>query len=128
MLIVDDNRDAAESLRELLRLHGHEVEVVHDGSDALSRLDAFRADVVLLDIALPRMDGFMVAHAIRARFAHTHRRPRLLALTGYAREEDRSSTLRSGFDGHLSKPVAPEHLLKVIADEGQWQTTPSEPA
>jgi PAS domain S-box-containing protein len=128
VLIVDDNRDAAESLRELLRLHGHEVEVAHDGSEALSRLDTFRADVVLLDIALPRMDGFMVAHAIRARFAHLHRRPRLLALTGYAREEDRSSTLRSGFDGHLSKPVAPEHLLKVIADEDQWQTTPSEPA
>ena len=126
VLVVEDNRDAAESLRELLRMNGHEVEVVNDGAEALSKLDEFRADVVLLDIGLPRMDGYMVAHAIRARFAHTHQRPRLLALTGYAREEDRSSALRSGFDGHLIKPVEPEYLLKMIADEGQWQFSPSE--
>jgi CheY-like chemotaxis protein len=107
-------------------MNGHEVEVVNDGAEALSKLDEFRADVVLLDIGLPRMDGYMVAHAIRARFAHTHQRPRLLALTGYAREEDRSSALRSGFDGHLIKPVEPEYLLKMIADEGQWQFSPSE--
>jgi CheY-like chemotaxis protein len=125
VLVVDDNRDAAESLRELLRMHGHEVEVVHDGAAALGKLDGFRADVVLLDIGLPRMDGFMVAHAIRARYEHVHSRPRLLALTGHTREEDRTSALRSGFDGHLGKPVEPESLLRLITDEGQRQTTPS---
>ncbi|HEX5161730.1 MAG TPA: ATP-binding protein [Steroidobacteraceae bacterium] len=126
VLVVEDNPDAAESLRELLRLHHHEVEVANDGPTALRMLDAFRADVVLLDIGLPRMDGYMVAHAIRARFAHLHLRPRLLALTGYARDEDRHSALRSGFDGHLVKPVEPERLLQMIADEGLWQATASE--
>jgi len=126
VLVVDDNRDAGESLRELLRLHHHEVEVAHDGPGALALLEAFRADLVLLDIALPRMDGYMVAHAIRARFAHQLLRPRLVALTGYARDEDRHSALRSGFDGHLAKPVEPERLLRMIADEGQWQATATE--
>jgi PAS domain S-box-containing protein len=125
VLVVEDSRDAAESLRELLRLDHHEVEVVHDGASALSKLDEFRADVVLLDIGLPRMDGFMVAHAIRARFANLSQRPRLVALTGHAREEDRHAALRSGFDGHLTKPVEPAHLLRVIA-EGLRQPTPSE--
>jgi CheY-like chemotaxis protein len=126
VLVVEDSRDSAESLRELLRLDGHEVEVVHDGASALSKLDDFRADVVLLDIGLPRMDGFMVAHAIRVRFADQHSRPRLFALTGHAREEDRHAALRSGFDGHLSKPVEPVRLLRMIAGEDMRHTTFSE--
>lgn len=126
VLVVDDSRDTAESLRELLRIDGHEVEVAHDGAAALTALDDFRADVVLLDIGLPRVDGFMVAHAIRARFANKSVRPRLVALTGHARKEDRGAALRSGFDGHLTKPVEPERLLRMIADEGSWQAIPSE--
>jgi CheY-like chemotaxis protein len=127
VLVVEDNRDSAESLRELLRLDGHDVEVVHDGASALSRLDEFRADVVLLDIGLPRMDGFMVAHAIRARFSHLPLRPRVVALTGYARDEDRRAALGSGFDGHLTKPFEPEHLLRLVSDLGVRQVTASEP-
>jgi PAS domain S-box-containing protein len=126
VLVVEDNRDSAESLRELLRLDDHEVEVAHDGASALSRLDEFRADVVLLDIGLPRMDGFMVAHAIRARFAHLPLRPRLVALTGHGREEDRHAALRSGFDGHLTKPVEPAQLLRLVADQGSRQAAPNE--
>jgi PAS domain S-box-containing protein len=126
VLVVEDNRDAAESLRELLRLDGHDVEVVHDGASALARLDEFPADVVLLNIGLPRMDGFMVAHAIRARFAHRHARPRLVALTGHGRDEDRHQTLRSGFDGHLTKPVEPTQLLRMVADAGLHLSTASE--
>jgi CheY-like chemotaxis protein len=127
VLIVEDNRDAAESLRELLRLDQHEVEVVHDGASALAKLDEFRADVVLLDIGLPRMDGFMVAHAIRARFAQQPMRPRLVALTGHGREADRHAALRSGFDGHVTKPVEPARLLRLVADEGMRRATSSEP-
>jgi len=126
VLVVDDNRDAAESLREVLRMSGHDVEVAHDGAGALRMLDEFRAEIVLLDIGLPRMDGYMVAHAIRARFAAPQLRPRLLALTGFARDEDRHSALRSGFDGHLVKPVEPARLLRMIADEGPSQTSTSE--
>jgi CheY-like chemotaxis protein len=125
VLIVDDNRDAAESLRELLRMHGHDVAVVNDGADALRKLDELRADVVLLDLGLPRVDGYMVAHAIRARFARS-RRPRLLALTGHGRAEDGAAALRSGFDGHLIKPVEPDYLLRMIADESQRQASASE--
>jgi signal transduction histidine kinase/ActR/RegA family two-component response regulator len=127
VLVVEDNRDSAESLRELLRLDGHDVEVVHDGASALSRLDEFRADVVLLDIGLPRMDGFMVAHAIRARFGHLPLRPRVVALTGYARDEDRRAALGSGFDGHLTKPFEPAQLLRLVSDLGVRQVAASEP-
>jgi len=126
VLVVDDSRDTAESLRELLRIEGHEVETALDGASALRKLDEFRADVVVLDIGLPRMDGIMVAHAIRVRFANQQQRPRLIALTGHAREEDRGAALRSGFDGHLAKPVEPARLLRMIADEGSWQAAPSE--
>ena len=125
VLVVEDSVDAAESLRQLLRLDGHEVEVAHDGPAALSKLDEFSAEVVLLDIGLPRMDGFMVAHAIRARFANAPSRPRLLALTGHGREQDRVSALRSGFDGHLTKPVEPATLLRLVS-EAIVQPTPSE--
>jgi len=126
ILVVDDNRDAAESLRELLQMSGHEVRVAANGADALALLDEFRADLVVLDIGLPRMDGFMVAHAIRARFAQSQRRPRLLALTGHGREEDRHSALRSGFDAYLTKPLEPESLLRMISEEALWQAVPTE--
>jgi CheY-like chemotaxis protein len=126
VLVVEDNRDSAESLRELLRLDSHDVEVAHDGATALSKLDEFRADVVLLDIGLPRMDGFMVAHAIRVRYAGLPVRPRLVALTGHGREEDRRAALGSGFDGHLTKPVEPARLLRMVADEGMPQAASHE--
>ena len=123
---MEDNRDDAESLRELLRMHGHEVKVVNDGAAALAWLEEHHVDVVLMDIGLPRMDGFMVAHAIRARFESSPGRPRLVALSGHARDVDRHSALRSGFDGHLSKPVEPAYLLRLIAGQGQWQVAPNE--
>ncbi len=121
--IIEDNADAAESMRALLRTDGHQVEVVYDGAAGIAKLEDFRADMVLLDIGLPRMDGFMVAHAIRERFALAGRRPRLLALTGYGREEDRAAALKAGFDGHLAKPVDPRRLLQIVSEEPQAQTT-----
>jgi signal transduction histidine kinase/ActR/RegA family two-component response regulator len=117
VLVIEDNADAAESLRALLRTDRHEVEVVHDGAAGLAKLEDFRADVVLLDIGLPRVDGYMVAHAIRERFALAGRRPKLLALTGYGRDDDRHAALKAGFDGHLAKPVDPRLLLQILADE-----------
>jgi signal transduction histidine kinase/ActR/RegA family two-component response regulator len=116
VLVVDDNRDCADSLHDVLALEGHDVRVVHDGTAALSMLDQYAADVVLLDVGLPHMDGYMVAHAIRARFG-TRPRPRIVALTGYGRVEDKQSALRSGFDNHLTKPVEPEELLRLLCEE-----------
>ncbi len=115
VLVVEDNADAAESLRDLLHLDDHDVMVVNDGAAALNALDRFRAEVVLLDVGLPRMDGHMVAHAIRARYATGTARPRIIALTGYGTEEDRLATTRSGFDDHLTKPVNPAELLRLIS-------------
>jgi signal transduction histidine kinase/CheY-like chemotaxis protein len=125
VLVIEDNADAAESLRALLRTDRHEVEVVHDGAGGLAKLEDFRADIVLLDIGLPRMDGYMVAHAIRERFALAGRRPKLLALTGYGRDDDRSAALKAGFDGHLAKPVDPRLLLQIVAEEPQAVSTSS---
>jgi len=117
VLIIEDNADAAESMRALLRTDGHHIELAYDGAAGLAKLEDFRADFVLLNIGLPRMDGFMVAHAIRERFALAARRPKLLALTGYGREDDRTAALKAGFDGHLAKPVDPRRLLQIVADE-----------
>ncbi|HEV7609601.1 MAG TPA: ATP-binding protein [Steroidobacteraceae bacterium] len=122
ILVVEDSLDAAESMRALLRTEGHEVEVLQDGAAALARLEEFRADIVLLDIGLPRMDGYMVAHAIRERFALAGRRPRLLALTGYGRDEDRAAALKAGFDAHLAKPVDPRRLLAIIGVDESTRT------
>jgi CheY-like chemotaxis protein/two-component sensor histidine kinase len=123
VLVIEDNADAAESLRAVLRTDHHEVEVVYDGAAGLAKLEDFRADIVLLDIGLPRMDGYMVAHAIRERFALAGRRPKLLALTGYGRDDDRNAALKAGFDGHLAKPVDPRLLLQIVADEPQALNT-----
>ena len=116
VLVVEDNVDAAESMRDLLLLDDHEVVVVHSGTQAMARLDTFPAEVVLLDVGLPRMDGYMVAHAIRARFPAGSPRPRLVALTGYGTDEDRLAAIRSGFDHHLTKPVEPSELLRLVAE------------
>ena len=113
VLIVDDNEDAAELLSELLRDIGHEVVVAHDGPAALEALRTFRAEVGLLDLGLPGMDGFELARRIR-RETDDNGRPRLIAVTGYGQANDRAETKAAGFDHHLTKPVAIEELARVI--------------
>jgi PAS domain S-box-containing protein len=114
ILIVDDNADIVETLAMLLRIEGHTVETALDGTGALARLEAFEAEIILLDIGLPGADGYIVAQSIRDRFPNrTHQ---LFAVSGYGREEDRALALSSGFDGHLTKPVDPEVLLKLIRE------------
>jgi DNA-binding response OmpR family regulator len=113
---VEDNTDAAGSIRDLLLLDGHDVRVVHSGAEALTLLDSFLAEVVLLDVGLPRLDGYMVAHAIRARHTPGAPRPRIIALTGYGKADDRVAAMRSGFDDHLVKPVEPARLLRLVSE------------
>jgi CheY-like chemotaxis protein len=108
---VDDNVDAAESLALLLRLAGHEVRVVHDGPAALETAQAYHPDAVLLDIGLPGMSGYEVAERLRAEPGGA---ALLVALTGYGRQEDRRRSQAAGFDVHLTKPVAPEELERVL--------------
>ncbi|HYD42137.1 MAG TPA: PAS domain S-box protein [Anaeromyxobacter sp.] len=115
ILVVDDNVDSAESLCDLLRLLGHEVDVAHDGPTALGKVRAAAPDVVVCDIGLPGMDGYEVARTLRrdAGAGLT----RLLALSGYAQGEDRQRALDAGFDAHLAKPVELPELLRALARE-----------
>jgi len=103
ILVVDDNRDAADSLALLLRLMGNDVRVARDGASALALAPEFGPAVVLLDIGLPGMDGYEVARGLRARPELTG--VVLIALTGWSQDEDRPRSHEAGFDHHLIKPV-----------------------
>ncbi len=113
ILLVEDNLDAADALAELLRMWGHEVDVVHDGASAVGKAGAARPDVVLLDIGLPGMDGYQVAGALRA--LPDLQEALLVALTGYGQEADRKRSAAAGFDHHLVKPVDLEELKRLVA-------------
>jgi len=113
VLIVDDNVDAAESVAMLLQTANHDVRVAHDGLAALSIAREFAPDVVLLDIGLPRMDGYAVARALRAEPSLNG--VRLIALSGYGQDDDRRRSQEAGFDHHLVKPVEPAALETLIA-------------
>jgi signal transduction histidine kinase/CheY-like chemotaxis protein len=113
VLLVDDNADAAESLRVLLELLGHQVRTVHDGPSALDALRGQPFDVAVIDIGLPGMDGYEVAR--RTLRLLGGRRPVLIALTGYGRREDREAALAAGFDHHLVKPIDPEALQGMLS-------------
>lgn len=119
VLVVDDNRDAAESLATLLELEGFEVRTVHDGLEALAAAAAWRPHGVVLDIGLPGMNGHQVATALRARWDPTSMR--LIALTGYGQPSDRERARSAGFDQHLVKPVDHNELVAALRAEGQPQ-------
>jgi CheY-like chemotaxis protein len=112
VLVVDDNGDAADSLAEILRMFGHEVDVALDGPTALAKLEASRPDVVLSDIGLPGMSGYELAKAIRA---SGFRGVQLIALSGYAQSEDVRRAMEAGFDAHVAKPPDPEELARLLA-------------
>jgi CheY-like chemotaxis protein len=115
VVIVEDHLDAAESMQLLLELFGHEVETAQDGPAALEAVRRFRPDIVLCDIGLPgAMDGYAVARALRADPACAGLR--LIALTGYGQAEDQQRAHEAGFDMHLTKPVAPTALEKLLAE------------
>jgi signal transduction histidine kinase len=112
ILVVDDNRDAADSLAATLRLIGHELHTAYDGLEALRRSLEFRPEVILLDIGMPKLNGYETAARIREQLAVG--RPMLIAITGWGQEEDRDRARRAGFDGHLVKPVNFAHLREMI--------------
>jgi len=113
VLIVDDNRDAADSLAALIELLGHEATVLHDGRDAIAMVAARTPEIILLDIGLPGMDGFEVARRLHGR--REMQGVRLIACTGYGREDDLRRIEEAGFDGHLVKPVSAAQLEQVLA-------------
>lgn len=112
VMVIDDNKDAAESMSMLFELWGHEVMCAYDGRAALAAAPKYRPDAVFLDIGLPGMDGYEIAERLRElpESADTV----LVALTGYGQDEDRRRSREAGFDHHLVKPVAPETLQKLL--------------
>jgi len=113
LLLVDDNRDAADTTAELLRLMGAEVEVAYDGPTALDSVRALRPDAILLDIGMPDMDGHEVARRLREMSGEIGQ-PRLIALTGWGQEQDRERTRAAGFDDHMVKPVDVDALKATL--------------
>jgi two-component system, chemotaxis family, CheB/CheR fusion protein len=112
ILIVDDSEDGAESLAMLLQFFGHETFKAHDGVQAIEAAERLRPDVVLLDIGLPRLNGYEVCARIRKE--PWGKDMVLVALTGWGQEEDRHRSKEAGFDAHMVKPVDQDALLKLI--------------
>ena len=122
ILLVDDNRDVADSLAMLLQFLGADVHLVNDGPSALESLSIFKPHVVLLDIGMPEMNGYEVARQIRQQ--HEFRGVPLVALTGWGQEEDRRRTTEAGFQHHLVKPVALDTLQALLLSlEGRGAAT-----
>lgn len=116
VLVVDDNRDGAESLAEMLRLLGHEPYTAHDGLEAVEAAGRLRPDLVLMDVGMPRLNGLDATVRIRAQ--PWGRKVRIVALTGWGQEGDRVRSREAGCDGHLVKPVSLVDLQRLLAEPG----------
>jgi CheY-like chemotaxis protein len=117
VLVVEDNKDAADSLRVLLELFGYTVEVAYSGTAGVAAATAFGPDVILCDIGLPGLDGYAVAGQLRRNPATA--KARLIALTGYGTDEDRRKSKEAGFDAHLTKPADPAALRALLNRGGR---------
>jgi PAS domain S-box-containing protein len=115
VLIADDNEDAARTLAMLLEVSGHQVVVAHDGEQALRSFEEYRPEFVLLDIGMPKLDGYEVARRVRERAGN---QPRLVALTGWGQETDKARARAAGFDLHFTKPIDPEQILDLLGSAG----------
>jgi CheY-like chemotaxis protein len=113
ILVVDDNRDSADSLAMLLKVMGNEVSTAYDGEQAVQVAGASKPDVVLLDIGMPKLNGYDACRRIREQSWGTGMF--LIALTGWGQEEDRRRTEAAGFNHHIVKPVDPADLVKLLA-------------
>jgi len=116
ILVIEDSDDAAETLRDVLELAGHQVDLAPDGAAGIEMVRRGRPDVVLCDIGLPGMSGYDVARALRA--APLHYGGRLVALTGYASPEDERRAAEAGFDQHVAKPASIDQLTAIVVGAG----------
>jgi CheY-like chemotaxis protein len=113
ILIVDDNRDGADSLVMLLRIMGNDTRTAYDGQQGVDVAEEFRPDVILLDIGLPKLNGYEACRRIREQ--PWGKSVVLIAMTGWGQEDDRRRSHQAGFDHHLVKPVDPQNLMKLLA-------------
>ncbi len=114
ILVVDDNFDAAKMLAMLLRITGNTVHTAHDGVEAFAMAQELRPEIVLLDIGLPKMNGYDVARAIRNE--PWGEKVALVAMTGWGMEEDKQRATHAGFDRHMVKPVDAQLLIKLLPE------------
>ncbi len=114
ILVVDDNKDAAAMLKMIVKMLGNEVRTAHDGQQAIEIAADFLPDVVLMDLGMPRMDGYEAASNLRKQA--WGKQMLLVALTGWGQDEDRDRTSKAGFDHHLVKPAEPEVLRQLLAN------------
>jgi DNA-binding response OmpR family regulator len=114
ILIVDDNVDLARGIARLLQIHGHDVQIAHDGPSGLARARESRPEFLLLDIGLPGIDGYQLAAQIRR--DDGLKGATLIAISGYDRDDDRMLAQGAGFDHHLVKPIDCDELIKLIKD------------
>ena len=117
ILVVDDNHDSALSLAMMLSIMGHETRTAHDGESAVATAESFLPEVVLLDIGLPKLNGYEVAQRIREKDWGASMF--LIAVTGWGQEEDRQRSSEVGLNVHMVKPVEPSALEKLLADLSQ---------
>jgi signal transduction histidine kinase len=115
ILVVDDNRDAADSLALMLRHLGNEVDTEYDGNGAVAAFARFRPEVILMDLGMPRMDGYEAARTIRSNALGND--VTIIALTGWGADFDRERSRKAGFDRHLVKPVSPHELLATLSEK-----------
>lgn len=114
ILVVDDNHDSALSLAMMLSIMGHETRTAHDGESAVASAESFLPEVVLLDIGLPKLNGYEVAQRIREKPWGASMF--LIAVTGWGQEEDRQRSTEVGLNVHMVKPVEPSMLEKLLAE------------
>ena len=113
IVIVDDNRDSADSLATLLQITGNQTYLAHDGIEAIEVIEKHRPEVVLLDIGLPKLNGHEVCRRVRKQ--PWGKDIVMIALTGWGQDEDRRKSEEAGFNGHLVKPVDYDKLLKLLS-------------
>ncbi|HLW65486.1 MAG TPA: PAS domain S-box protein [Gemmataceae bacterium] len=114
ILLVDDNRDTANTMAKLLRFLGHEIQAAYDGEEAVAAAKSFQPDVVLMDIGLPKLNGYEAARRIRAE--PWGQEMTLIALTGWGQDEDRRRSQEAGFDHHLVKPIRMAAIEKLLTE------------
>ena len=112
--MVDDNRDAATSMAMMLKLMGNEVRTAHDGVEAVEAAEAFRPQAILMDVGMPKLNGYDATQRIREQ--PWGRGIIIIALTGWGQDVDRARSKEAGCDGHLVKPVNPPDLEKLLAE------------
>jgi CheY-like chemotaxis protein len=122
IVVVDDNRDAADSLAMLLRMMGHEVHTAHDGLEAVGAATVLHPDVVLLDIGLPKLNGYEAARRVRRELGGG---VVLIAVTGWGQEDDRRRAREAGFDHYLPKPLELAALQELLATMNPTGRSPS---